>query len=217
MHKVYLNGSSGKMGQSIIKLITESSNFINIEDSISAADVVIDFSHPISTSKILEQCIHNKKPIVIGTTGFKIEQIDKINNASNIIPVLLAANMSIGVNNLKESVKLFLDKNLEDLHCLIEESHHAEKIDKPSGTAIELNHFVEAVDRNKKIKSIEIVSNRAKNVFGIHKILFYNNTKEIFFKHEALSRKCFAQGALVSAQAISNYKPGIYKFSDILN
>ena len=129
MHKVYLNGSSGKMGQSVIKLITKSSNFINIEDSISDADVVIDFSHPISTSKILEQCIHNKKPIVIGTTGFKIEQIDKINNASNIIPVLLAANMSIGVNNLKESVKLFLDKNLEDLHCLIEESHHAEKID----------------------------------------------------------------------------------------
>ena len=72
---------------------------------------------------------------------------------------------------------LVLDKNLEDLHCLIEESHHTEKIDKPSGTAIELNHFVKAADRNQKIKSIETISNRAKNVFGIHKILFYNNTK----------------------------------------
>ena len=218
MQKVYINGISGKMGQSISKLIKAGNDFrIIADDEFSSAETVIDFSHPLSTSKIIKKCVENIIPLIIGTTGLKEEQIKQIHDAKNTIPVLLAANMSIGIHNLKNSIKLYIDNELDDLKCLIEETHHTQKLDKPSGTAIEIKNFLDHIDKRDIIKFKKINSIRKKDVFGIHKITFYNENKIKSFKHEALSRDIFAKGALRSSKAIKKLKPNLYKISDILN
>ena len=218
MQKVYINGISGKMGQSISKLIKAGNDFrVIADDEFSSAETVIDFSHPLSTSKIIKKCVENRIPLIIGTTGLKEEQIKQINDAKNTIPVLLAANMSIGIYNLKNSIKLYIDNELDDLKCLIEETHHTQKLDKPSGTAIEIKNFLDHIDKRDIIKFKKINSIRKKDVFGIHKITFYNENKIKSFKHEALSRDIFAKGALRSSKVIKKLKPNLYKISDILN
>ena len=154
MHKIYINGASGKMGQAVLKIIKDSDEFV--KDNLLNSDVVIDFSNPISTLQILNECVDNKKPLIIGTTGISEDHLDTIKKASKKIPILLAANMSIGINNLKESITIFLNKLEEKMHCIIEETHHVQKIDKPSGTAIELIDLIKLKDKNQNIKNILI-------------------------------------------------------------
>ena len=106
MLKIFINGESGKMGASIIKLIDDDDSFIRVEKGdLITADVVIDFSHPNSTLEILQDCLENKKPLVIGTTGLKNNHIKEIEKASKMIPILIASNMSKGIINLKKSLK----------------------------------------------------------------------------------------------------------------
>ena len=218
MQKIFINGLSGKMGQSITRLIKDRKDFEIIKDEdFSLAEIVIDFSHPLATSKIVKKCLESKIPLIIGTTGLEEEQIKQINDAANTIPILLAANMSVGINELKKSIQLYINNESDDLSCLIEETHHLQKIDKPSGTAIEIKNFIEDVDKRNIIKSIKINSVRLNNIYGIHKITFYNKNKVNLFKHEALTRDVFAEGALHSSKVIKNLKPNIYKLSDILN
>ena len=138
MHKIYINGLSGKMGQSLLRLIKSSNKFeYIIEDTFDNCDVVIDFSNPISTLKILKRCLDIKIPIIIGTTGFSDDEIHEIKTAGKKIPILLAANFSIGINNLKDSLETFIKSLDQEMSCIIEETHHIEKLDQPSGTAIE--------------------------------------------------------------------------------
>ena len=215
MHKIYINGASGKMGQAVLKIIKDSDEFV--KDNLLNSDVVIDFSNPISTLQILNECVDNKKPLIIGTTGISEDHLDTIKKSSKKIAILLAANKSIGINNLKESITIFLNKLEEKMHCIIEETHHVQKIDKPSGTAIELIDLIKLKDKNKNINNIEVNSHRVEDVFGIHKITFYSKNGSSYFMHEALSRDVFAQGALLSSKIVGGLEPNIYKFKDILN
>ena len=141
MLNLFVNGISGKMGSSIINLVSKIEN-VSIIDSIIDCDVVVDFSRPESSMNIIKKCIENKKPIVIGTTGFNDEQLQIIKEASQDIPVLLSYNMSKGIFFLKESIKDFLHKNQHNFECVIHEVHHTEKVDSPSGTAIELEKTI---------------------------------------------------------------------------
>ena len=210
MVKIFINGESGKMGSSIIKLINDH-DFIKVE-KIKLADVVIDFSHPNSTLKILQDCIKYKKPFVIGTTGLSKIHFKEIEEASKVIPIFHSANMSKGISNLKESLSNYISKSSEPMSCIIEEIHHTEKIDTPSGTALELRDHIIKID-NKNIESIDIKSKRIENVFGIHKVSFVKKDGVTEFKHEALSRDIFARGALDEARYINENEllPGIYK------
>lgn len=218
MQKIFINGLSGKMGQSITRLIKDRKDFEIIKDEdFSLAEIVIDFSHPLATSKIVKKCLESKIPLIIGTTGLEEEQIKQINDAANTIPILLAANMSVGINELKKSIQLYINNESDDLSCLIEETHHLQKIDKPSGTALEIKNFIEYVDKRNVIKSIKINSIRLKDVYGIHKVTFYNENKINTFKHEVLSRDIFALGALQLSKVIKRLKPNLYSISDILN
>ena len=218
MQKIFINGLSGKMGQSITRLIKDRKDFEIIKDEdFSLAEIVIDFSHPLATSKIVKKCLESKIPLIIGTTGLEEEQIKQINDAANTIPILLAANMSVGINELKKSIQLYINNESDDLSCLIEETHHLQKIDKPSGTALEIKNFIEYVDKRNVIKSIKINSIRLKDVYGIHKVTFYNENKINTFKHEVLSSDIFALGALQLSKVIKRLKPNLYSISDILN
>ena len=108
MFKIFINGSSGKMGLSLINLINQNKEFNLITEDISLSDVVIDFSHPSSTFKIVKECSTKEIPLVIGTTGLNKKILNEITNASSNIPILLASNMSIGILQLKnQSNKLW--------------------------------------------------------------------------------------------------------------
>lgn len=203
------------MGSSIAKLIELNDNFTKVKKhDFKISDVVIDFSHPDSTSQILKNCLKERKPLVIGTTGLEKSHINKIEKASKTIPILIGSNMSKGVIDLKETLKDYLNNNSELIDCVIEETHHTEKIDSPSGTALELKDHIISLN-NKNIKSIEIVSNRVGDVFGIHKVIFIKKNSIKEFKHEALSRDVFAYGALYAAKKIHGLNPAIYRFQDI--
>jgi len=216
MLKIFINGESGKMGASIIKLINDDDSFTKVEkEDFKTTDVVIDFSHPDSTLRILQDCIEYKKPLVIGTTGLNDTHIQELERASKAIPILIASNMSKGIINLKESLKNYIGNNSEPMNCMIEEVHHTEKIDTPSGTAIELKDHILSIDNNKNIRSIDITSKRIKNVFGVHKISFINKDGVKEFKHEALSRDVFSNGALYAAKQICSLDPCVYRFQDI--
>ena len=217
MLKIYINGSSGKMGQSLTNLINQSQELNLVTKDISLSDVVIDFSHPDSTIEIIKDCSTNKIPLIVGTTNLNEETLIEIKMASKYIPILLAANMSIGILQLKESLVAFIKSNQEKIDCLIEEIHHSNKLDAPSGTAIEIKDLIKNTDSKSNINQIKINSKRIDNVFGIHKITFINEESSIDFKHEALSRDIYANGAIKCAMKIHNLEPNIYKFEDIIN
>ena len=217
MLKIYINGSSGKMGQSLTNLINQSQELNLVTKDISLSDVVIDFSHPDSTIEIIKDCSRNKIPLIVGTTNLNEETLIEIKMASKYIPILLAANMSIGILQLKESLVAFIKSNKQKIECSIEEIHHSNKLDAPSGTAIEIKDLIKNTDSKSNINQIKINSKRIDNVFGIHKITFINEESSIYFKHEALSRDIYANGAIKCAMKIHNLEPNIYKFEDIIN
>lgn len=216
MTNIYINGLSGKMGSSICDIATNDET-ISIVNDINESDVVIDFSRPESSLKVLNKCVNYKKPLLIGTTGFNENQIETIDKASKEIPILLSFNMSKGIFILKKSIKDFLSSNELSLECIIEEVHHKNKVDSPSGTAIELQRLIKENNISNNVTSINIKSERTLDVFGIHKVVFFNNSENIEFKHEALSRKVFATGAVNIAKLILKNEPKLYTTEDFFN
>jgi 4-hydroxy-tetrahydrodipicolinate reductase len=183
-------------------------------DKIQDCDVVVDFSHPDALNKIIDECVLSKKPLVIGTTGLSNEDFEVINRASRTIPILYASNFSKGILDLKKSILSFLLKSDEEYHCEIEEVHHNQKTDFPSGTAVDIREFINQNDKKKLVKSLKIISLRRGNIFGIHKIIFKNNVECLEFKHEALSREVFASGALAAARKIIELSPNLYSIDE---
>jgi 4-hydroxy-tetrahydrodipicolinate reductase len=216
MLNIFVNGLSGKMGSSIQNQVSQIDN-ISVVELIKDCNVVIDFSRPESSLKILRQCMENNKPLVIGTTGFNNDEIQIIKEASEHIPILLSYNMSKGIHSLKKSIKDFLSKNKDFLECIIYETHHIEKVDLPSGTAIELKEIIENNNKGNLVISIDIESKRISNVNGIHEIRFSNNKDLITFKHEALSRNIFSDGAIAIAKSIIKKEPNLYTTKDFFN
>ena len=217
MLKIYVNGSSGKMGQSLTNLINQSQELSLVTENISLSDVVIDFSHPDLTIEIIKDCSINKIPLIIGTTNLNEETLVEIKMASKYIPILLAANMSIGILQLKESLVAFIKSNKQKIECSIEEIHHSNKLDAPSGTAIEIKDLIKNTDNKSNINQININSKRVDDVFGIHKVTFFSEESSTDFKHEALSRDVYANGAIKCAMTIHRLEPNVYKFEDIIN
>ena len=154
MIKVLINGCNGKMGQEVIKAISNNENFTvlngvdkeensdyifpvytDVNDIKEKPDVIVDFSVPVATMQILEYAKNNKVPIVIATTGLSEEQKQKIKEHSKVIPVFQSANMSYDINLMKKIVAE-VAKNLSGTDIEIIETHHNRKVDAPSGTAL---------------------------------------------------------------------------------
>jgi len=176
----------------------------------------MDFSSPDCLSGILEVCIAQKLPLLTGTTGFTVEHHEMLKKAQEIIPILEASNMSIGIASLKKSIKKFLTTSQEPLLCNLVEIHHTKKLDAPSGTALEIFRFLEKFPANKIKAPISVNSHRFGNVFGIHRVEFQNSKETIFFQHIANSRDIFAAGAIAAAKWLESNNPGLYSFSDFL-
>ncbi len=216
MIELYINGISGRMGTTIYDLVNVNDEF-KVTENLTSADVVIDFSHPSSTKKIINSCLKHNIPMVIGTTGLNKDVLENIDIASKKLPIVLAANMSIGVYQLKDSLKSFIKKNENKVNCSIEETHHLKKLDKPSGTAIEIENLIKDVDTLNLINLSKTVSYRKDDISGIHKVIFKDKDVTYTFTHKAISRDIFGNGALYCAKKVIKFQPNLYTFEKIIN
>ncbi len=205
----------------------------NLSELVEYFDVLIDFTTPENTLNNLAVCLQNNKAIVIGTTGFSVEQRKKIEQAAKSIPIVFAANMSVGVNLCAQLVKLvsqILDSSF-DIEIL--EAHHRNKKDAPSGTALMLGNAVasglgkdlegiKALDRTKdglrERGSIGFSVVRAGSIVGEHTVMFVSDEESVEITHKAFSRDVFAKGAIKAAIWLqqANLKNGLYSMLDVL-
>lgn len=181
------------------------------ELSAEQTDVVIDFSLPEATDGVLDWCARNGKPLVSGVTGISDAQKLKFQASSQIIPVLWAPNMSIGVAVLARMLTAL--KYLEGFDFQIEELHHNRKKDKPSGTALMLQERLKAATSAAAPEPLAI---RGGGIFGIHRIWAMGEEELITLEHTAMNRRVFARGALRAAQWILGRPPAMYRIDDLL-
>jgi 4-hydroxy-tetrahydrodipicolinate reductase len=221
------------MGKEIEKISLERGHTISlIKDkndnikSIKGSDVAINFSTPDSAVSNIKLALESSVPVVSGTTGW-LDHYNEIVNYSKKtkISFIYSSNYSLGVNLFFELNKKLtkLLSNHNDYKIFVQEIHHKEKLDKPSGTALTLiDDIIKNSDyegwtfEKSKNKIVRIESLRENNVPGIHKINYDSDIDSIEIKHTAHSRKGFALGAVVAAEWIIN-KQGVFNMSDIIN
>ncbi|MCM2280333.1 MAG: 4-hydroxy-tetrahydrodipicolinate reductase [Bdellovibrionaceae bacterium] len=227
--RIAVIGGSGRMGQEILSLAaTDPSLEIvatvsrradlpapNVVRKMSGLpkgkiDVVIDFSLPEVLDEVCTWCKTNRTALVSGVTGLSAAQKKKISSLGQIIPVLWAPNMSVGVAVLAEMLAGF--KSLQGFEFQIEETHHKHKKDKPSGTALFLQDKLEAAVG----PTPEPLAIRGGGVFGIHKIWAMGEEETITLEHSALNRRVFARGALRAARWIRGRPAGVYTMADVI-
>ena len=213
----------GKMGKLITVLAEEKGYDIVLKTNSSLpfekcnlkdVDIAIDFSTPETAFNNISHAIKNNIPIISGTTGWleKLEEIKKLCTQYNGT-FLYASNFSIGVNMFLK-INIELAKLMQDkiYTTSISETHHLEKLDKPSGTAKTLSQDIQ---RELKITP-NIISQRIENKIGTHEIKYESEIDNIKIIHEAKSRYGFAHGALKAAEWIRN-KKGIFSIQDVLS
>lgn len=202
----------------------------NLELLCQEAEVVIDFTHPDATLVLLPICQRRNRPMLIGTTGFNEEARRWIARAAADIPIVLAANTSLGVNVLMAASRLAARALASvDWDVEIFEMHHRRKVDAPSGTALRLGEEVAKVqqsnlkdrlryphERQRRSDEIGFSVARAGDVIGDHTVFFVNDHERIELTHRAQDRSIFARGALVAAQWLVEHPPGLYDMSDVL-
>lgn len=217
-----VHGGDGRMGQEILRLAQHDgwAEVISVDragfDDVDGipADVVIDFSSPQGLLNSIVWCEENGVPLVSGTTGLTDEDFKSLERASQKIPVLWAANMSLGVHVLAKAVQAL--SHLKDWDFQIEEVHHRMKKDKPSGTALFLQEELQKAVGKRELP--EPLSLRAGGIIGVHKIMAVSQEELLCFEHQALSRSVFARGALIAAQWLAKRKgkAQLYQLADVL-
>jgi 4-hydroxy-tetrahydrodipicolinate reductase len=209
------------MGQAIQAQCKQSDlkamDFHSQEKDLNNISAVIDFSSPDGFIACANYCIENTIPLISGTTGLSDEHLEIVSTAKKSIPILLASNMSLGIANLKSSIEQYLSSISTPSKCKIIEIHHTNKKDSPSGTAIEIQSFLENLPGSKIDSPIDVQSQRIGDIFGIHRIIFKNAEGVTTFQHIANSRNVFARGALQAAKWIHSQEIGEYGFADFLN
>lgn len=198
----------------------------------AAADAAISFSSVEGSIQHIIEAAKKHIPMVIGTTGFSVEQEQQIYAAAEMIPVCISPNMSIGVNLLFELVKIAAAKLDKNYDIEIIETHHRFKKDSPSGTAKRLAENiaqVRGIDLEKKgvygrkglvgarqTDEIGMHAVRAGDIIGDHTVLFSSLGERIELVHKAHTRNAFAHGALRAAKFLIGKKPGVYTMADVL-
>lgn len=223
MVKIAVSGSKGKMGSRIIDLAKDDPELQctgefdvdgNAADAIKGCDCLIEFTAPEATIEHLAICEKEKKGIVIGTTGLSEEQLNKIKETSENIPVVISPNMSVGVNLLFKLVETSSKVLSNEYEISILEAHHAEKKDAPSGTAKEIEKIVKSIKGQDT--DVVISSVREGEIVGEHTITFESDVDLIEITHSAKTRDIFVKGALQAAKFIAGKKKGLFTMKDVL-
>ena len=175
-------------------------------------DIIVDFSSPESTLNLLDKYQAKKLPVLIGTTGFNNSQLATIKKISQELPILFAPNTSAGIAIIKKILSDLGNLFPAESTINISETHHTEKKDSPSGTAIAIK---EVISKSFSDAEINIQSYRKGDNPGEHTISFNLDNEIIEITHKALDRSLFVNGALLGARWLSTQPPGLYSMVDI--
>ncbi len=240
--RIIINGAGGRMGKALTAMMEKGCRNAELAASVdpyvegmlpalsdvtAEADCIIDFSNHAGTEALLKFATEKKLPVVVCTTGHTPEELALIRAAGETIPVFHSGNMSLGIavltNLARQAAAMFPDADIE-----IVESHHNQKLDVPSGTALMLAKAVQDArpesallvgrhENGKRTKEeIGIHSLRMGNTVGIHEVIINTGTQVITLKHEAQDRSLFAEGALAAAAFLVAQTPGVYNMADIV-
>lgn len=263
MIKVIVLGAAGRMGSTILRLVNEDPELIlygaierkdspfigksserfggskdvkitdSLSDLVEKDTVVVDFTHIDATRENIKIAEKKGCPMVIGTTGFSLDETKKIAEvAKKSFPCVLSPNMSLGVNVLFKLVYETARLLGDDYNVEIMEIHHNKKKDAPSGTAVKLGQVVaEAFGWNyedtavyerkgiigeRKKREIGMQTLRAGDIVGEHTVIFGGMGERIELTHRAHSRENFARGAIRAVKWIYNKPNGFYTMKDVL-
>ena len=207
------------------------SSYKSFSEVKEKADVVIDFSNPASLDSMLDFCLTNNTPVIICTTGYSAEQVDKIKDASKKIPVFYSGNMSLGVNLLIELAKQATKVLGNDFDIEIIEKHHNQKVDAPSGTALMIADGISeelekepqyvydrhSYRRKREKNEIGIHAVRGGTIVGEHDVIFAGHDEVVTISHQSQSKELFATGAINAALFIVGKPAGMYNMSMMLS
>ena len=254
--RVAIVGAAGRMGREVARAALEDDSFelaggvvepeapelgadlgelcgwgkagvVATEDPPDDAEALIEFTEPEATVQHLSY----GRPVVIGTTGLSDEQLAQAEEAAKGVPLVLAPNMSVGVNLVREVVRELSEKLGAGYDVEIVEAHHRNKVDAPSGTALLLARAA-AEGRGRDLDEVAVYGRegrapreegeigihalRGGAVVGEHRVVFYGLGEEVEVAHRALSRRTFAAGALRAARFVAGARPGLYSMRDVL-
>ncbi|NQY27341.1 MAG: 4-hydroxy-tetrahydrodipicolinate reductase [Piscirickettsiaceae bacterium] len=205
----------------------------DIDVATANSDVIIDFTLPEVAIALLPYCTKNQCRLVIGTTGFSDEQKAEIEQASQQVSMVLAPNMSVGVNLTLKLLDIAARVLGDDVDIEIMESHHRHKVDAPSGTALRMGEVVaDALGRDLKEcavygregrtgerdrKTIGFATVRAGDIVGEHTVMFAGEGERVEITHKASSRMTFALGAMRASSWLMTHQSGLFDMQDVLN
>ena len=248
MTNIAICGANGKMGKTIYNCIKERDNckvvagidlyteqyadfpIVSKPSELPVKpDVIIDFSNPASLDGLLEYGLTTGTPIVVASTGYSDEQIQKIKSASQQIPVFFTFNMSLGINLLVELAKKAASVLGDQFDIEIVEKHHNQKIDAPSGTAIMLANAINETLNNSKHYVYDRHSRRQKRekseigmhairggtIVGEHDVIFAGHDEVITLSHSASSKTVFAECS-INADIFLKYQPAVLYYMSML-
>lgn len=249
MTNVVISGCCGKMGRVINDIISNRSDtkviagidkvcekysdftVVSKPSELSCKpDVIIDFSHPSALNGLLDYAKTNGVALVLASTGYSDEETAKIKSAASEIPIFFTANMSIGINLMRELAKKAVSVLGDQYDVEIIEKHHNQKIDAPSGTALMLAESINEASgykysyvydrhivRKKRDKAeIGIHSVRGGTIVGEHEIIFAGRDEVITLSHSAASKEVFAVGAVNAAVFVASKPAGLYSMADMI-
>ncbi|MDO4740616.1 MAG: 4-hydroxy-tetrahydrodipicolinate reductase [Eubacteriales bacterium] len=240
--RILVNGALGRMGKEVISVLQQNGvDYVGADlnaqegdglyPSVSACtepvDVIVDFSSHLGTKELVEFALSRSLPVVIATTGQTEEEMALIRACAEHVPVLKSGNLCMGIALLmhlaREAARFLPQADIE-----IVETHHNQKADAPSGTALlladairearpELKNNLGRSGHGKREKDeIGIQAVRLGSVVGRHEIYFGAPGQQITLSHEAFDRAHFAEGALTAARFVCKSKPGLYSMDDML-
>jgi 4-hydroxy-tetrahydrodipicolinate reductase len=200
--------------------------------ALDGAGVAIDFTLPAASLDHARHCLERKVPLVIGTTGHDEPARAALEAAADRIPIVLAPNMSVGVNLLFRLAELAARTLGQDYDIEIFEAHHRHKVDAPSGTALGLGRAV-ARGRGTTLEEVAEYSRhgatgprrrgavgfgvlRGGEIVGDHRVFFAGPGEQVELAHHAQDRSGFARGALVAARWLAGRPAGLYSMMDVL-
>ncbi|ASW42616.1 4-hydroxy-tetrahydrodipicolinate reductase [Clostridium isatidis] len=249
MIKVILNGCCGKMGKTVTELSKDFPNieivagvdkflnkkynykiFSSINEIDFEYDVLLDFSRPESLEDLLTFSVAKKKPIILCTTGYNKKDLELIEEKSKLIPIFKSANMSLGINLINSLLKKIVPVLYKNFDIEIIEKHHNQKVDSPSGTALQLANTIKNSlskessyiygrygSKKRTKEEIGIHSIRGGSIVGEHEIIFAGTGEVIEISHKAISREVFAIGALKACEFMASINiAGLYNMDNLL-
>lgn len=262
MIKIAVSGAAGRMGRSVIAAAFHAQDIkisaaferadsnvgvvdagelagvghidVPVSTTVSDADfeVLIDFSCPDATLRYIDYCLGAGKRMVIGTTGFDESQRQRITEAASDMAIMLAPNMSVGVNLCFRLLDIAARALGDSVDIEVVEAHHRHKKDAPSGTAIRMGEVLasalgrdlqecavygrQGMTGERPREQIGFVTMRAGEIVGEHTVLFADDAERVEISHRAQSRKTFANGALRAARWLCSQDKGLFDMQDVL-